>query len=180
MSAFGFGGTNFHAVLEEYVPGRLRPPGRRVVAVGADLDPKTDVTDVRIKAPLRGALVLGGADEAELAEQLRAVLAEAEAGRAPEPEAPMAAALAAPERIAIDYGDAAELADKATRALDALAARWRGLEAPPRPRASSAGAAPPARSRSSTPAKARSTPTCWPPSGRASPSSPPRSRKPTR
>ena len=26
MSAFGFGGTNFHAVLEEYVPGRHRPP----------------------------------------------------------------------------------------------------------------------------------------------------------
>ena len=32
VSAFGFGGTNFHAVLEEYVPGRLpgdRPPSRR-------------------------------------------------------------------------------------------------------------------------------------------------------
>ncbi|MCV6970271.1 beta-ketoacyl [acyl carrier protein] synthase domain-containing protein, partial [Mycobacterium bohemicum] len=27
VSAFGFGGTNFHAVLEEYVPGRHRPPG---------------------------------------------------------------------------------------------------------------------------------------------------------
>ena len=26
VSAFGFGGTNFHAVLEEYVPGRHRPP----------------------------------------------------------------------------------------------------------------------------------------------------------
>ena len=24
VSAFGFGGTNFHAVLEEYVPGRLQ------------------------------------------------------------------------------------------------------------------------------------------------------------
>ena len=28
VSAFGFGGTNFHAVLEEYVPGRLRADGK--------------------------------------------------------------------------------------------------------------------------------------------------------
>src|SRR5215475_91588 len=36
VSAFGFGGTNFHAVLEEYQPGRHRPAGRRSFA-GADL-----------------------------------------------------------------------------------------------------------------------------------------------
>ena len=29
VSAFGFGGTNFHAVLEEYVPGRIQTPGAR-------------------------------------------------------------------------------------------------------------------------------------------------------
>ena len=28
VSAFGFGGTNFHVVLEEHVPGRHRPPAR--------------------------------------------------------------------------------------------------------------------------------------------------------
>ena len=29
VSAFGFGGTNFHAVLEEYIPGRLNGNGKR-------------------------------------------------------------------------------------------------------------------------------------------------------
>ena len=28
VSAFGFGGTNFHTVLEEYIPGRLKTNGR--------------------------------------------------------------------------------------------------------------------------------------------------------
>ena len=28
VSAFGFGGTNFHAVLEEYIPGRLNGNGK--------------------------------------------------------------------------------------------------------------------------------------------------------
>ena len=35
VSAFGFGGTNFHAVLEEYIPGRLNGNGKRSVAVTA-------------------------------------------------------------------------------------------------------------------------------------------------
>ncbi len=49
--------------------------------------------------------------------------------RRPRRRAPTA--LAAPERIAIDYGDAAELADKAAKALDALAqggAAWKLLQ----------------------------------------------------
>ncbi|MDP9464825.1 MAG: acyltransferase domain-containing protein, partial [Actinomycetota bacterium] len=123
VSAFGFGGTNFHVVLEEYVPGRLPANGHRAIAVGADLSATTTIVESSsvAKAPQRGALVLGAATEAELGEQLRAVQADAVAGRAPAIEAPTAAALAAPERIAIDYADAAELANKAEKALDALA-----------------------------------------------------------
>ncbi|MFY9645360.1 MAG: polyketide synthase, partial [Terriglobales bacterium] len=34
LSAFGFGGTNFHAVLEEYIPNRLNGNGKRSVTVG--------------------------------------------------------------------------------------------------------------------------------------------------
>src|SRR5450755_142780 len=34
LSAFGFGGTNFHAVLEEYIPHRLNGNGKRSVTVG--------------------------------------------------------------------------------------------------------------------------------------------------
>ena len=75
VSAFGFGGTNFHAVLEEYVPGHVPTNGHKVVAVGADLasaQPATAAAGAaavaaEAKAPLRGALVVGAADEAALA-----------------------------------------------------------------------------------------------------------------
>ena len=35
VSAFGFGGTNFHVVLEEHIPGRLNGNGKQSVAVPA-------------------------------------------------------------------------------------------------------------------------------------------------
>ena len=35
VSAFGFGGTNFHVVLEEYIPHRLNGNGKRSIAVVA-------------------------------------------------------------------------------------------------------------------------------------------------
>ena len=95
VSAFGFGGTNFHVVLEEYVPGRHRaagaarcsrrhrvdrattaPRARRATAAGADPAPK---------APLRGAAVVGGRDDADVVAQLTALAAEAAAGRTPAP-----------------------------------------------------------------------------------------------
>jgi len=37
VSAFGFGGTNFHVVLEEYVPGRHRPPQEARSSAGATI-----------------------------------------------------------------------------------------------------------------------------------------------
>ncbi len=37
VSAFGFGGTNFHVALEEYVPGRHRAPDAARVFAGADI-----------------------------------------------------------------------------------------------------------------------------------------------
>ena len=85
------------------------------------------------KAPLRGALVIGAASEAALVERLRAVEKDAKAGRAPAPTAPAESDLRAPERLAIDYANAAELADKSGNALKALAANqpavWKALRA---------------------------------------------------
>ena len=104
VSAFGFGGTNFHAVIEEYVPGRLGG-GRRTFALAAEA-PSAPGTP---KDPPRGAAVLGAASGAELARRLEALAAEASAGRAPARRAPSEADLRAPERIAIDYGEAGEL-----------------------------------------------------------------------
>src|SRR5271157_524060 len=72
LSAFGFGGTNFHAVLEEYIPGRLNGNGKRSVTVSeiptTAKEPIMNPENVSrtfnspsCKAPLRGALVIGAA-----------------------------------------------------------------------------------------------------------------------
>ena len=136
VSAFGFGGTNFHAVLEEYVPGHVPTDGQKVVAVGAELstseagaghgriDGRTRVGAAAAapKAPLRGALVLGADDEAALAARLRGGARRGGGGTAPAPAAPREADLRAAERVAIDYADADDLADKVEQALAAFAA----------------------------------------------------------
>jgi acyl transferase domain-containing protein/acyl carrier protein len=128
VSAFGFGGTNFHVVLEEYVPGRHRAP--RVQVPGADvLTPAPAAPEP--KAPLRGALVVGGASEAEVADRLRTAAAAAAAGTVPPRRAPREADLRAPVRVAVDFEDAAALAELAAKAAEALDAgdpgRWRAL-----------------------------------------------------
>ena len=100
LSAFGFGGTNFHAVIEEYIPGKLNGNGRKSVAVSdvpsavtsgamAQASPRvmplaestpvasattnSVTTNVALKAPLRGALVIGAASASEIADRLGAV-----------------------------------------------------------------------------------------------------------
>src|SRR5246127_2978836 len=82
VSAFGFGGTNFHLVLEEHIPHRLTGNGKRSVAVGelphtsipeAVMNAKevsspavSSVSLSACKPPLRGALLIGAASEAAL------------------------------------------------------------------------------------------------------------------
>jgi acyl transferase domain-containing protein/NAD(P)-dependent dehydrogenase (short-subunit alcohol dehydrogenase family) len=132
VSAFGFGGTNFHTVLEEYIPGRLETSGRTTVGhTSATAGEGSAGQGGGPKPPLRGALVIGGASNAEIKTRLERVKQEAEAGDAPPPQSPAEADLRAPVRLAIDYGDAAELAARATRALKALDAdnpgMWRAL-----------------------------------------------------
>ncbi|MFZ0802544.1 MAG: beta-ketoacyl synthase N-terminal-like domain-containing protein, partial [Terriglobales bacterium] len=144
LSAFGFGGTNFHAVLEEYIPHRLNGNGKRSVVVNEiPTTVKESIMNTEsasrtsnasfYKAPLRGALVIGASSEAALVERLRVVEKEAKAGQAPALTAPADSDLRAPERVAIDYTNAKELADKATNAVKALAlnqpAMWKALRA---------------------------------------------------
>jgi acyl transferase domain-containing protein/NADP-dependent 3-hydroxy acid dehydrogenase YdfG len=137
VSAFGFGGTNFHAVVEEYVPGRHRPPGETArsyagVELGRPVPAAAGEAPVP-KPPLRGAAVVGGRDDADVAAQLSRLAADASAGRAPAPAAPDPGLARAAVRVAIDYADAADLAAKATKAVAALEAgdpaRWRLLRA---------------------------------------------------
>jgi len=145
LSAFGFGGTNFHAVIEEYIPHRLNGNGKRTVAVSEIPAASTETTmNARgtslthnpyrtCKTPLRGALVIGAESDAQLIERLRTIEKDAKQGRAPAPSAPSEADLRAPERLAIDYADATELVAKSATALKALAANqpamWKALRA---------------------------------------------------
>ncbi len=149
VSAFGFGGTNFHIVLEEHIPHKLTGNGKRSVAVGtlpqaainevvmnAKEVPAVSMSSASLsvcKQPLRGALVVGAASESALSERLRAVMKNAQASSVPAKAAPAETDLRAPERLAIDYADAADLADKSAKALKALAANqavvWKALRA---------------------------------------------------
>jgi len=145
VSAFGFGGTNFHIVLEEHIPHRLTGNGKWSVSVNAlpqeaineaimSASPSAPpISTSACKAPLRGALVIGGTSAKILAERLRTVMKQAERGRAPEPVVPAQADLRAPERLAIDYADASDLADKSAKALKAFASNhpvvWKALRA---------------------------------------------------
>ncbi len=138
VSAFGFGGTNFHVVAEEYVPGRLREESAPRSFASAEIPqqsaPAAAAPSASVpKTPVRGALVLGGATDADIVRQLTTVAAEAAAGtRAPAGSARPGARRPA-VRLAIDYGDAADLATKADKALKALAtdnaAMWQMLRA---------------------------------------------------
>ncbi len=131
VSAFGFGGTNFHVVLEEYVPGRLQvDDGPRAISVVAP-SPRDNLSGAALKDPLRGALVVGGDTIDAVRVRLEAVLENARNGEAPAPQPPLESDLRAPTRIAIDYGDAAELTDRIERALAAIDAdrpvKWKAL-----------------------------------------------------
>jgi acyl transferase domain-containing protein/NADP-dependent 3-hydroxy acid dehydrogenase YdfG len=131
VSAFGFGGTNFHAVLEEYVPGRHRPEGAARSFASAEV-PRSAVSASGStgavaggegrRAPLRGALVLGGRDDADVVAQLERAAADAEKGIAPTPAPPDPALAGAEVRVAIDFADAADLATKAAKTLKAFRA----------------------------------------------------------
>ncbi len=68
----------------------------------------------------------GRAPEEALANELRTALAEARQGRHLDPTPPSAEALRAPERIAIDYADGADLVAKAEMALQHDAVGQRG------------------------------------------------------
>ncbi len=127
VSAFGFGGTNFHIAVEEYEPGRHKAPDAGRVFAGADIGTQavpaaTGATAAVRKPPLRGAAVIGGRDEADVVAQLKAMSAEAAAGRPPARVAPDPALANAAIRVAIDYAEAADLAKKADKAIQAFGA----------------------------------------------------------
>jgi malonyl CoA-acyl carrier protein transacylase len=140
VSAFGFGGTNFHAVFEEYIPGRLNGGGRKYHSVPADLEgPSASMaasglaTGMPVKAPSSGIAMIGADAPADLAGRLRSMKSEAEAGFFTKGQAPLARDIESPERIAIDFSNQAELGRKIDLALKAIerddTGFWRALGA---------------------------------------------------
>ena len=134
VSAFGFGGTNFHIVMEEHVPGRngnghrasiavpaaTCSPVRRASAAEPPADRRLRPPRVAPRARSRRCAAHSCSvppTEEALANELRTALAEARQGRHLEPPPRARTTLRAPERIAIDYADGDELIAKAELAL---------------------------------------------------------------
>jgi acyl transferase domain-containing protein/acyl carrier protein len=136
VSAFGFGGTNFHVVVEEYVPGMLtkREPMIQVPAASTVAASGASVASARDDRPamLGHMLALGGIDPGSLREQAVRALADAKAGKAPDATPPGAAFLGAQARLTVAFDDAADLAKKCETAIEALdkndPRKWRVLQ----------------------------------------------------
>ena len=131
VSAFGFGGTNFHVVLEEYIPGRIRHDEKSTHFI-ADF-PQPDQPVQHLKKPLRGAYVTGAANKTDLLSGLENDLTKVKGGWTPDREAPMLKDLRSNLRISIDFNTAEELAEKLIRCINALKAdnksSWKVLNA---------------------------------------------------
>jgi malonyl CoA-acyl carrier protein transacylase len=128
VSSFGFGGTNFHMVIEEHIPGLLTSdsrsfPGVELKGTVPALQPVQMVVaegDRINLAAYGGLLFLNGHNTEELKQRLTAVIAEARDGHLPPTEAPTPEALGVPERLAIEYTGAEELLKRAEKALKAF------------------------------------------------------------
>lgn len=135
VSAFGFGGTNFHVVLEEHVPGMLtkrraqvQVPGSSAVGlhfgIGGGYDTATAPPPM-----LRGLVMAYGNTLAKVREQLVKLAQDASNGITPPWRLPLAEAMNAPQRVAIDFGSAEELEARAKKAIECVdddrPAAWR-------------------------------------------------------
>lgn len=137
VSAYGFGGTNFHVVLEEHLPGARTEKKIYAAAALSSQDSALSSSPVASPAaplaPFRGILALGAQTPGELAARLAEVTRRVVRGWTPPTALPEPAELAASERLVIDFGDHAELLERLEKARKALEsdslAMWKPLQA---------------------------------------------------
>jgi acyl transferase domain-containing protein/acyl carrier protein/NAD(P)-dependent dehydrogenase (short-subunit alcohol dehydrogenase family) len=137
VSAFGFGGTNFHVVVEEYVPGMLVKRQSLVQVPAAPMNVGGGPITVAATRDDRPAmfghmLALGGADLGSLRAQAIQALADAKSGKVPDGMPPGAEFLGAQARLTIAFEEAGDLIKKCDFAIEALdkndARKWRVLQ----------------------------------------------------
>ena len=139
VSAYGFGGTNFHIVLEEHIPGALSQKSKAFAGVAipqstSGLEPNGASLIAARPAPVRGIFALGAGSPLSLQEQLDAALERVRAGWTPPLAAlPETAVIHAPERLIIDYGDHDELLDRLQKARKVMSfdnpQAWKAMQA---------------------------------------------------
>ena len=139
VSAFGFGGTNFHVVVEEYVPGMLvkrqplvQVPAAVAPAGGGQVTVASGPAKDDRPAMLGHMLALGGTDLDSLKAQAIPAMADAKAGKVPDGTPPGAQFLGAQARLVIAFDAAGDLIKKCEFAIEALdkndARKWRVLQ----------------------------------------------------
>ncbi|MGE5222611.1 MAG: SDR family NAD(P)-dependent oxidoreductase [Omnitrophica WOR_2 bacterium] len=140
ISAYGFGGTNFHVVMEEYVPGMLQQNNKVYASVSIPdhlekdiLFPVNSNYKILAPAPVRGILAIGASTPLELKDKLNDWISKVQAGFVPAVAFPSQADLSSLERIVIDFGSGEELQDRLLKAQKVLDINsrlaWNALQA---------------------------------------------------
>jgi malonyl CoA-acyl carrier protein transacylase len=134
VSAYGFGGTNFHVVLEEHVPGMLtREKQYAGIQVERETSNPSPVSNLQSPLPPRGILAIGASNANELKNKLDEMFARVQNGYTPPIELPNLKELKQQERIVIDFGTQDELLERVDKARKAMAfdnpQAWKALQA---------------------------------------------------
>ena len=133
VSAYGFGGTNFHVVLEEHQPGKLTEK-KKMFAVDKDITQRRGGAEEnpRTAKPIRGIAALGAETPKELKEKLDRYLNRVETGWTPPIELPKRSVIEAKERLIIDFGNHEELVHRLHKAQKVLGfdnvQAWKAVE----------------------------------------------------
>jgi acyl transferase domain-containing protein/NAD(P)-dependent dehydrogenase (short-subunit alcohol dehydrogenase family)/acyl carrier protein len=138
VSAYGFGGTNFHVVLEEHMPGALTQKSKvfasTAVPQAAAASNGAPAAVAATPAPVRGIFALGAATPLALQGKLDEALERVRSGWTPPMAAlPGTAVIQSAERLVVDYGDHDELLDRLQKARKVMSfdnpQAWKAMQA---------------------------------------------------